>query len=126
MKILVEMDLTHAELNELAALAGRQFMTGEDMKREMRDIVKRELTAGIDMGYGYRLSYYREDPSQPGGYKLYTHVFQGQLWPHVKGRPRFYYDGKNIRTRGGAFIVNNRTGIIDQRPPARGTNVRAS
>ncbi len=125
MKVTVEMDLTRSQLNALQRLAGREFMTGDDMRRELSDIVKRELDPGIDLGYGFRLSYYREAPNVPGGFELFTHIFQGNLWPHVKGRPRFYWDGKSIRTRGGAFVVNARAGIIDKRPQGK-THVRAS
>ena len=126
MKITLDLDLSHAQLNALAALADRQFMTGDDMRRELADIVKRELDPGIDLGWGYRVSYYREDRDQPGGFKLYSHVFMGQLWPHVKGRPRFYWDGKSIRTRGGRFIVNSRVGIVDRPKPQGKPHVRAS
>jgi hypothetical protein len=116
MTLDVKVQLSDAELTALAQLAGASFMSAPDMERVLRDIIKRELAPGIDLGWGFGITYYREDPRGPQGFTLFNHVFQGRRWPHVWGRPRFYYDGKSIRTRGGAFTVDARRGVIDTRP----------
>lgn len=118
MTLDVKVSLDDAQLTALAKLAGASFMSAPDMERVLKDIIRRELAPGIDLGWGFGITYYREDPQGPNGFTLFNHVFQGRRWPHVWGRPRFYWDGKSIRTRGGAFTVDARRGILDLRPKA--------
>ena len=120
MKLDVNVELDDAQLTALAKLAGASFMSAPDMVRVLKDIIRRELAPGIDLGWGYGITYYREDTRGPNGFSLYNHTFQGRRWPHVWGRPRFYWDGKSIRTRGGAFTVDARRGVIDLRPTKAG------
>lgn len=120
MKIKFEVELSHDELTALAKDAGVSFLTGHAIVKQLQDVIHRELRPGVDLGWMYGVTYYREDPDQPYGFKLYRHVMQGQFWPHVPGRPRIYWDGRQIRTRGGAFTVDASRGILDHRPDAAG------
>lgn len=118
MKLKFDVELSHDELTALAQSAGVSFLSGHAIVDELRSIIHRELSPGVDLGILYRVTYYREDKDQPYGFKLFTHVMQGPYWPHVRGRPRFYWDGRQLRTRGGAFTVDASRGILDQRPVA--------
>ncbi len=120
MTLKLKLELSDDELTALAQSAGVSFLSGADIKEQLTDIIRRELRPGVDLGFLYRVTYYREDESEPYGFKLFTHVMQGQFWPHVLGRPRFYWDGRQLRTRGGAFTVNATRGILDQRPDEAG------
>lgn len=130
MKVALELDLSHAELTQLARIAGKSFLSSDDIERELRATIARELRPGVDVGYLYRVTYYREDEHEPHGFKLYTHTFMGQKWPHVPGRARLFWDGKSIRTTPGAFTVDAQRGFVDDVRPikARGekTSARAS
>lgn len=129
MKVALTLDLSHEELTRLAQLAGRSFLSSDDIERELAEVVARELRPGVDIGYLYRVTYYREDESEPHGFKLYTHTFLGQRWPHVQGRPRLTWDGKSIRTGPGAFTVDAARGFVDHERPKKArekTGARAS
>ncbi len=123
MSVELTVELDQDELTALAKLAGVSFLSGDDIIAQLQGIVKRELGPGVDLGTLFRLTYYREEPQEEYGLKLYTHVFQGPYWPHVVGRPRMYWDGRQIRTRGGSFTVDGARGILDK-PPGRGRGVR--
>ncbi len=126
MTLTITVELDNDQLTALAARAGVSFMKGADMERELQDIIARELSPGVDLGWAYRITYYREDKDEPHGYKLFAHPFISPQWPHVEGRPRLYWDGRAIRTRGGAFYVDATRGIIDLRPKREKRRARAS
>lgn len=127
MKIGVKVELTSADLKALAQIAGVSFLSGDAIAEQLTAIIQRELRPGVDLGILYGLIYYREDPNEESGYSPYMHVMQGEGWPHKYGRPRVYWDGKQMRTRGGAFTVDASRGIVDL-PLTAGeqSNARAS
>ena len=128
MTVRLQVELNDTQLTALAKLAGKSFLSGSEIASELCGIVKRELDPGTDLGWAYRMTYYREDADHGDrhGFKLFTHVFMGPYWPHVVGRPRMYWDGRSLRTRGGAFTVNASRGIIPTTPPGGSTHARAS
>ena len=115
MIVTVELDLSDGELDALALTSGKAFLSAEEIGESVGDIVRRELTAGVDVGYIYRVTYYREDDGEPHGFKMYQHNFMGPLWPHVPGRPRLRWDGLQLRSHGGAFTVDGVRGIVDRK-----------
>jgi len=115
MIVTIELDLTDEELDALALGAGKSFLSAPEMGQAVGDIVRRELTGGVDIGYLFRVTYYREEKSEPHGFKMYQHNFMGPGWPHVPGRPRLRWDGKGLRSHGGAFTVDAVRGIVDRK-----------
>lgn len=114
MHVTLRLELTSDDLTALAELAGVSFLSGDDIASELKGIIKRGLEPGIDLGTLYRITYYRENAEEECGYRLYTHVMQGPHWPPRpdKPRPRMYWDGRQLRSRGGAFTVDARRGIL--------------